>query len=74
MLISMKRLQILIEEEMDAELERVAGELGTSKAGLIRKFVRENLRPLPPLSSDPLVRMAGRDSFDPESIDDVVYR
>lgn len=70
----MKRLQILIEEEMDAELERVAAEAGTSKAALIRRFVRENLRPLPPISSDPVVRMAGRDSFDPGPVDDVVYR
>lgn len=70
----MKRLQILIEEETDAELERMAAETGTSKAALIRKFVKEQLRPLPPLSADPLIRMAGQDSFEPVSIDDVVYR
>ena len=69
-----KRLQILIEEEMDAELERAAAALGTSKAALIRRFVSQNLRPLPPISSDPLFRMAGRDSFDPEPVDDVVYK
>lgn len=69
----MKRLQILIEEEMDAELERAAAALGTSKAALIRQFVSQNLRPLPPISSDPLLRMAGRDSFDPDPVDDVVY-
>jgi len=70
----MKRLQILIGEDLDAELERMAVAGGTSKAALIRKFVSQNVRALPPLSSDPLIRMAGQDSFEPESIDEVVYR
>jgi hypothetical protein len=69
----MKRLQILIEEDLDAELERVAAETGTSKAALIRKFVREHLRPLPPLSADPLSRMIGTDSFEPVPVDEVLY-
>lgn len=70
----MKRLQILIDEELDAELERLAVERGTSKAALIRLFVREKIRPLPPLSADPLGRMAGVDAFKPAPVDDVVYR
>ena len=69
----MKRLQIMIDEDLDAELERLALESSTSKAALIRKFVRERIQPLPPLSADPLARMAGRDDFEPASIDDVVY-
>ena len=44
----MKRLQIMIDEDLDAELEREAAATGTSKAGLIRTYVRERLRPLPP--------------------------
>jgi Ribbon-helix-helix protein, copG family len=68
-----KRLQILIDEDLDAELERLAAETGTSKAALIRQFVRDRLRPLPPLSADPIGRMAGSDSFEPASVDDVVY-
>lgn len=71
---AMKRLQIMIEEEVDAELERAALEAGTSKAALIRLFVRERLKPLPPLSADPIGRMAGADEFEPAAIDDVVYR
>jgi len=71
---TMKRLQIMIEEEVDAELERAAFEAGTSKAALIRLFVRERLRPLPPLSADPIGRMAGADEFEPAAVDDVVYR
>lgn len=70
----MKRLQIMIEEDLDAELERTAAATGTSKASLIRSYVRERLRPLPPLSADPLRRMAGADDFEPAPIDDVVYR
>ena len=70
----MKRLQIMIDEDLDAELEREAAATGTSKAGLIRAYVRERLRPLPPLSADPLHRMAGSDDFEPAPVDDVVYR
>jgi hypothetical protein len=69
-----KRLQIMIEEEVDAELERAALAARTSKAALIRRFVRERLKPLPPLSADPIGRMAGMDDFKPGPIDDVVYR
>jgi hypothetical protein len=70
----MKRLQILIEEELDEALERKAREEGTSKAALIRRYVGERLEPLPPLPSDPLARMAGADAFEPAPVDEVVYR
>lgn len=70
----MKRLQIMIEEEVDADLERAALEAGTSKAALIRLYIRERLKPVPPLSADPIGRMAGADDFEPAPIGDVVYR
>ena len=70
----MKRLQIMIDEDLDAELERLATSEGTSKAALIRRFVRERIRPLPPLSADPIGRMTGIDDFEPAPVDDVVYR
>ena len=69
----MKRLQILIDEELDEALERQALSEGTSKAALIRKYVRMHLTSLPPLESDPLWRMKGVDDFEPGSIDEVVY-
>jgi hypothetical protein len=69
----MKRLQIMIEEDLDAALERRALSEGTSKAALIRGMVRERMQPLPPLEGDPLRRMAGADDFVPAAIDDVVY-
>jgi hypothetical protein len=70
----MKRLQIMIEEDLDSELERLAARESTSKAALIRRFVRERIQPLPPLSADPLAAMIGADDFEPAPIDEVVYR
>ena len=64
----------MIEPELDSQLETMAAEEQTSKAALIRRFVRERLRPIPPLSADPLGRMVGADDFAPGPVDDVVYR
>ena len=70
----MKRLQIMIEEELDEALERQARKEGASKAALIRRFVRERLRPLPPIREDPLWEMVGADPHaEPADIDEVVY-
>ena len=72
----MKRLQIMIEEEVDAALARQAAEEGVSKAALIRRFVRERLRPLPPLEEDPLWELVGMDKGSPDdsmSVNDIVY-
>ncbi len=65
---------MMIEEDLDAELTRRAADEGVSKAALIRSLVRKELRPLPPLSADPVRRMAGADEFESTSIDDEVYR
>jgi hypothetical protein len=74
MLNSMKRLQIMIEEELDDALEHQARKDGVSKAALIRRYVREKLRPLPPIRQDPLWEMVGADSHaEPADIDEVVY-
>lgn len=66
----MKRLQIMIEEDLDAELERRASGERTSKAAIIRASLRQTLRPLPPLEEDPLWEMVGIDG-DAEPVDDV---
>lgn len=73
---SVKRLQIMIDEDLDQILERMALQERTSKAALIRRFVRERVDPLPAIEEDPLWEMVGADDYDPgtESIDDVVYR
>ena len=71
-----KRLQIMIEEELDAALDRQAAEEGVSKAALIRRYVGERLRPLPPPEDDPLWKIIGivkGRPGDSASVDDVVY-
>jgi hypothetical protein len=67
-----KRLQIMIEEDLDAALGRHAAEERVSKAALIRRYVRERLRPdpLPPLEEDPLWQLVGADA-DAEPVDDI---
>jgi Ribbon-helix-helix protein, copG family len=70
----MKRLQIMIDEDLDDALGKLAAEEGQSKAALIRRFVRERLHPLPTLSADPLSQLSGAASFEPAPVDDVVYR
>lgn len=72
----MKRLQIMIEEELDDALEHKARQEGTSKAALIRRYVGERLRPLPPIEEDPLWEIVGIVEGGPDdsaSVDDVVY-
>ncbi len=71
-----KRLQIMIEEDVDAALARQASEEGVSKAALIRRYVGERLRPLPPLADDPLWELVGLVEGNPDDsvrVDEVVY-
>ncbi len=73
---SVKRLQILIDEDLDEALERQAREEQTSKAALIRRYVRERVKPLPPIEDDPLWAWVGAGKGAPgdsASVDDVVY-
>jgi hypothetical protein len=71
---SMKRLQFRIEEELDLALERQARRERTSKAALIRRYVRKHVKPLPPIEEDPLWELVGADSdVEPGEINDVVY-
>jgi len=72
----MKRLQISIEPELDAAVERRAEEEGLSKAEVIRRCVRERVKPLPPIEDDPLFQMFGTVEGDPDSsmtVNEVVY-
>jgi plasmid stability protein len=70
----MKRLQIMLDEELDEALGQRAARDGVSKASIIRECVRAWLKPLPPLDSDPITRMVGADDVEPADIDDIVYR
>jgi hypothetical protein len=67
---SVKRLQIMIEEDLDAALGRQASREKTSKAALIRRYVRERIEPLPPLEEDPLWELVGM-AGDAEPVDDI---
>ena len=69
-----KRLQIMLDEELDEALGQRAARDGVSKASIIRECVRSMLNPLPPLESDPITRMVGADDVEPADIDDIVYR
>jgi Ribbon-helix-helix protein, copG family len=74
---SVKRLQIMIEEDLDAQLGVQAAREGVSKAALIRRYVGERLRTLPELESDPLWAMVGMiksgSPDDSSRVDEVVY-
>lgn len=73
---SMKRLQIMIERDLDELLAIQARAEGCSKAALVRRYVGERLRPFPPLEEDPLWQIAGMVEGGPDDsarIDEVVY-
>ena len=70
----MKRLQIMIEEELDEALALRALEERTSKAALIRRYVAERIKPLPPIREDPLWELVGSVDADPvDDIDEFLY-
>jgi hypothetical protein len=71
---AVKRLQIMIDEDLDRILERMAVREHTSKAALIRRFVRERVAAPPPIEEDSIFRMIGSVDVEPEPVDDVVYR
>ena len=72
----MKRLQISIEPELDAALEREASKQGRSKAAVVREAVRKEVEPLPPWQEDPLLRHLLKPRKGPGEfidIDEIVY-
>jgi hypothetical protein len=69
----MKRLRIMIEEDLDRALAVQAARDHVSKSSLVRRYVQRGLRPLPPLTEDPLSALAGSADFAPADIDETVY-
>jgi ribbon-helix-helix CopG family protein len=70
----MRRFQMMIDEELDAALDREAAAEGVSKAELIRRYVRERVKPLPPLHDDPLWDFVGASDAEPvDDIDEFLY-
>ena len=73
---AVKRLQILIDADLDAALERVSRRTGRSKGALVREAVRGHIKARPAPERDALWEMVGKDSFEPVSpkeIDDIVW-
>ncbi|MBI4730427.1 MAG: CopG family transcriptional regulator [Acidobacteria bacterium] len=68
----MRRLQISVEEDLDEALTVEAARRRTSKAALIRQFVRERLGGKAP-GPDPMARLIGDIDADAGDIDEVVY-
>jgi hypothetical protein len=76
MVMAMRRIQIVIDEELDEALAHQARTENVSKSALIRRYVGAQLTPLPPLEQDPLWAFVGGSEGAPgdsASIDDVVY-
>lgn len=72
----MKRLQILVDEDLAEGLAHASARTGRSKGAIVRDALRAHMRPLPPIEEDPLWDMVGAASFDPVApaeIDDIVY-
>lgn len=66
----------MIDEDLDEALAHLARAEKTSKAALIRQYVRERIKPLPPIQDDPLweiVGMAKGSPSDSMSVNEVVY-
>jgi len=51
----------------------MAGQQGTSKGALVRRFVRERLASGGTTERNPLWEMAGADDFEPTDVDLTVY-
>jgi hypothetical protein len=73
-LANVKRLRITIDEDLDQLLERMAQEQRTSKAALIRRFVRDQVAAPAPIEQDAIWELVGISDVEPEPVDDLVYR
>lgn len=58
---TMRRFQMMLDEELDEQLEARAAEEGVSKAELLRRYARERLSPSTPVEDDPIWEMVGAD-------------
>lgn len=74
----MRRFQMMLNEDLDAALQRRAEVEDVSKAELLRRFAQAQLIDLPPLDEDPPWQLVGADDRSDDDrriveIDDVVY-
>jgi hypothetical protein len=73
----LKRVQLMLDEELDEAVAREARLRGVSRSEVVRSILREKLLPpLPPLEEDPLWQWIGSGKGSPgdsASIDEVLY-
>jgi Ribbon-helix-helix protein, copG family len=73
----LRRVQLMLDEELDEAVGREARLQGVSRSELVRRVLRETLLPpLPPLEEDALWQFVGAIEGTPGdamSVDDVVY-
>lgn len=73
----LKRVQLMLDDDLDRRLETRARLQGISKSELVRRLLRQEFPPLPPLHEDPLWKWVGGGSGgrhdDSSRIDEVVY-
>ncbi|MEX2236678.1 MAG: ribbon-helix-helix protein, CopG family [Dehalococcoidia bacterium] len=70
----MRRVQILLDEQLDDLLEFEALRQGRSKSDLVRASLRREIAPLPPIEEDPLWEIVGMVDMEPvEDIDEFLY-
>ena len=73
----LRRVQLMLDDELDRALAFQARLQRTSKSKLVRRILRERLLPpVPPLEEDPLWAFVGAEGGahdDSASIDEVVY-
>lgn len=62
----------MIDEDLDAALAVEAKKRRTSKAALIREYVRAQMGSQP-TGIDPILSLAGTLDFEPADIDEIVY-
>ena len=56
---AMRRVQSMLEPELDDWVEREALHRGISKGAVVRACLHERFRPMPPLADDVLVEIVG---------------
>jgi plasmid stability protein len=72
--VAMRRIQIHIDEELDAAVAAQAAREGVSKAALIRSILVEHVEPVEPRPEDPWDAITGWLDDEPvDDIGDVIY-
>ena len=70
----LRRVQLMLDDDLDERIETRAKIEGVSKSELVRRILRSEFPPFPPIEEDPIWDMVGADpDAEPANVDDVVY-